>query len=260
MREGNPFRSSSQPSYARRPSPFSTRMERTRAEAATEERFRENQRKPKPDAEHFASVVDLHGYLERRGHAEACKHAYSCDPWKYEPVLFDDLIAARIKEDKPGQDELRGIIRAGSWMTYPRVDAKDIESRLKSVQQQEEASWTWRIRQADPDTAKELRDDLKEVQQEIVGIQRALTDGVVGPELESATRAIEDISARLWTDLKQLASIHGLSNEDLRRNHLTKPITQELERLRPVRDLIYYRRLYPKQAARSLTAASPSAR
>lgn len=260
MREGNPFRSSPQPSYARRPSPFSTRMERTPTEAATEQRFRENQRKPKPDAEHFASIVDLHSYLDRRGYEEACKHAYSCDPWKYEPVLFTDLIKARINDDKPLQNELRELIRAGSWMTYPRVNEKEIETRLKEVERQEESSWTWRIRQSDPDTAKELSKDLQEVKGDIEGIRQSLQKGTVGLELETATRAIEDISARLWTDLKQLSSIHGLKEKELRTHHLTSPITQEIERLRPIRDLIYYRRLYPKQAARSLTAVSPSAR
>jgi len=241
---------------------FPTNRPLSPSEAAREQRSRKEGRVQRSETEHLHTLVDLQTYLKIRGHAEACDNAFSCDPWKYEPILLDDLIKERLRADDPEKmNELRGLIRAGSWPTYPRLtDTSELETCFAAVREQEDIAWNRKAREADPDTSKELKESLTEIEENIDKIRRAIDDRVVGDGLEEATRHIEDICARLWLELKELAATHGLSMKETRTNYLTKPYHEEIEQTRPIRDLLYLRRLYPKLAERSIESRTSKTR
>ncbi len=185
-----------------------------------------------PAIEHLATVRDLEAYLaqelahatdpaERKRLETACSEAYSCDPWKYEPVLLDRLIALRQADgDQEDIDRLRGLIRAGSWMQYQRHDDAAVLEDIR------------RLRRAEPERGDALQE-----------AARLYADKVVGVELEWAAQLIEDLDLRAWLNLKKLAHAHGQGTDaDTVHQRLLR---QEIEDLRAVRDAFYFRRLYP---------------
>jgi len=206
---------------------FSSRMEsaRTPADVAVQRAAQERQRheltKGGKEFEHLHSVLDLHRYLEESGHGEACKNLYSCDPWKYEPILLEEL------EKHRGSPRLRGLIRAGSWMTYPRMDLDAVLDRLHTV------------RRLDTNPADA---------QALDAIESALKTGKLGADLEPETQALEHISRELWLQLKRALAPHGIPSTEASNDQTTKPLRRELDALRPIRDFLYYRTLYPTWA------------
>lgn len=154
----------------------------------------------------------------------ACLEAYTCDPWAYEPVLLDTLVRAKETHEKPEKiQELRALIRAGSWMHYQRHDEQDILERIR-----------------------QLRRHLPAHAEALQQAAHAYIDHVVGEALEPAVRLIEDLDLRAWLSLKKLAHIHGVSVTD-ESVHL-RTMRQELEHIRAIRDAFYFRRLYPEIA------------
>lgn len=207
---------------------------------------RSRQERARVDLERFLSVTDLHDHLEANGHLEACEHAFKCDPWKYEPILLEELIGELASDGNPERvNRLRKLIRAGSWMSYSRENPDDVSADLNAVRASEERSWESRIRHADPDTSKELREDMEGELKEFDFVVRAIESNSVGRDAEPATRAIDNLQARAWNALKRLLAVRDLSLDEAKRDHVTKPLIAEIERLRPVRDLLYYRRCYP---------------
>jgi hypothetical protein len=155
----------------------------------------------------------------------ACSEVYSCDPWKYEPVLLDALIIAREAEaPQEDIDRLRALIRAGSWMQYQRQDEEAVLAVLRRLRRREPASWEARL------AAAEAQWEARET----------------GPALEPAVRPIEDLSLRAWLMLKQAAGAHGLDH--LSDASHVRMLRDELQDLRIARDALYFRRLYPNIA------------
>lgn len=196
------------------------------------------------------SVTDLHKWLEDRGHVEACSNLYRCDPWKYEPLLLEELYRLKRTEgaDAAELNEIRGMIRAGSWMTYERLDDRTAVAGLGTVREREQADWLWKIRNADPDTAKEHAENRDQLLADIDRIERELYAGKIGESLENTTTSVESLMAGAWHELKKAIAMHGLTWDDVKKHPATKGLFEEIEALRPVRDLAYYRRLYPHQA------------
>ncbi len=182
--------------------------------------------------EHLHLIHDLQAYLaeprtqerafERLQRETACADVFRCDPWKYEPLLLDDLLKARTFQLPEEIQQLRGLIRAGSWNTYERQEQDDILKRLK-----------------------ELREIEK---QEAPHIDRVIADirnGVIGEALEISVRTIENINVTAWHQLKRYHGIRGEQAHIEKPNVLTEQLHTELTLIRPIRDLLYFRRLYP---------------
>src|SRR3989344_7746833 len=83
---------------------------------------REKPRVPESGLERLHQLPDLHDHLVAIGHPEACAGIYTCDPWKYEPILLDELIKERAGENDPERlAKIRGLISIGSIaLTSPR--------------------------------------------------------------------------------------------------------------------------------------------
>lgn len=255
VREQNPF-SRPQPPRREQRGVFETRLRPlTPAQAEVEQQFRARERETadRPHLEHVHSVTHLYEYLEQSGRKEACANLYSCDPWKYEPLLLDDLIKERAGTNDPDRlNELRGLIRAGSWMTYGPTKESGVRGALSKLKLYEEQDWLSRIRRADPDTSKEYREGLNEEMRDLDLVARALDDGWTGDKAEDAVRVIENVNASLWLEIKKILAAHGLPWQESSRNKLTKPLYDEIERIRALRDFLYFRRLYPKRAKEAL--------
>jgi hypothetical protein len=227
----------------------------------------------KPKLEHLHSFSDLQEFLdkarrdrrlmpeERARLGEACDSLVGCDPWKYEPFLMDELFRElrgeadpeRIRELRGEADperirELRGFIRAGSWMTYPRQTPADVLGHLSAVRQAELEDWNWRLRNADPDTAKEIKDNRDEQARDFGLTEKAVAQGFCGEDLETATRIVEDLLGHSWYELKAAMAAHGLDWRAAEKHPATAKLFREISELRPVRDYLYHRRLYPEWA------------
>jgi hypothetical protein len=215
----------------------------------------------KPKLEHIHSFTDLQGFLdkahrdrrlpneERLRLGEACDSLVGCDPWKYEPFLMDELFRERRGAADPGRiRELRGFIRAGSWMTYPRQTPADVLAHLSAVRHAELEDWNWRLRNADPDTAKEIKENREEQMHEFGLTEKAVQQGLSGEELEQATRIVENLLGDSWYRLKATMAAHGLDWRMAEKHPATDRLFREISELRPVRDFLYHRRLYPNWA------------
>lgn len=220
-------------------------------------RRREKQERDARELETFASVSDLHDYLEERGHVDACAHVFKCDPWKYEPILLDDLIDERIGSNDPKKiDRLRKLIRAGSWSGYQRSTRGEIIEDLDAVDERITLEGIRRIhdaeRQSDAKSASELSDELAEARRVLNAVNAAIREGLRGDAAEDATRTIEDLQASSWIKLKGVLAAHGLSLEearaDQRASRYAEPFLKEIEQLRRLRDYLYNRRCYPNWA------------
>lgn len=245
----NPFTSTNRPAPVNSP----TRKK-------TPERARETT-PSRPDLEHIANLYDLEDHLqsvrvklkdkpaEQRLIADACDNVMGCDPWKYEPFVLDELFAERRKAGDPeAVRRLRGLIRAGSWTSYPRPTQVDVLRDLADVRRTENQDWDWRLRNADPDSAKEIREDRDEQSAELFSLERAIENGDLGETLETHARSIEDLLGHAWFSLKKLMAAKGLDWKQAETDPATSQLFHEIQKLRPLRDYVYFRLLYPKWA------------
>lgn len=222
----------------------------------------------KPELEHIVTMYDLQAYLEvartklrdkpreRQNLTEACDGIIGCDPWKYEPFLVDELFKARGGGDAVATKKLRGLIRAGSWMSYPRQSTTEVLDDIAKVRNAEQRDWEWRLRNADPDTAKEIRENRAEQQAEFTELEHAVSQGLAGDDLEPHVRNIEDLLGHAWYSLKKLMAANGLDWRQAESHPATSHAFKEIENLRPLRDYVYFRLLYPKWAEFSKTENS----
>ncbi|MBI5655128.1 hypothetical protein HZC53_05775 [Candidatus Uhrbacteria bacterium] len=232
----------------------------SRTHKKTPERTREAS-PSRPDLEHIANLYDLQAHLqsvraklknkpaEQRLIADACDNVMGCDPWKYEPYLLDELFRERRNNTDPETvPRLRGLIRAGSWTSYPRPSQKDILHDLADVRRAEAQDWDWRLRNADPATAKEIREDRDEQAAEFTALEHAVGSGVIGEALEVHARTIENLLGHNWFALKKIMAANGLDWRQAETDPATSRLFHEIQKLRPLRDYIYFRLLYPKWA------------
>lgn len=201
-------------------------------------------------------VSHLKKFLEVRGHADACAQVESsiteCNPWAFEPVLLDELIRARLQHVNPEtMNKLRDLVRAGSWNTYPRQTQAEVLTLLSSIKSSEERHWDTRIRHADPDTSREYHTYANEARESIERVERDIREHRLGEQIEYAVRTVEDLQLRAYGELKKISIAHRCTIQEARELPAGKPLAKEIERLRPIRDLLYFRRAHGDWAARS---------
>lgn len=244
----------------------------TRArEVAAQETLRTEQKEGK-HLSRFASVSDLRKYLELRGMHDACQSVVEgvseCDPLKYESVMLNDLIEARVNGYSPEEiNRLRDLILAGSSPTYTRKDEQEILSeftllremkrrhpevitKLSSVKTHEDEQWGKRKRDVlrDPSTLLEMERDRAEASDELANVETCVRRRMIGEDTEEATRTVENLLLRNWTELKKILIAHGLTVDIARDHAVTRPLADAIEDLRHIRDLLYYRRIHPDWA------------
>ncbi|MEK7116505.1 MAG: hypothetical protein AAB879_03860 [Patescibacteria group bacterium] len=196
--------------------PFSIRPEAVAPTHIAVDRLPRTRRRERANRtlEHIATVPDLHDYLEGHGHLDACEHVFFCDPWTYEPILLDDLtheLEKGVRSDHERIARLRKLIRAGSWMTAPRLRSEEVLRVLADVRAGEREMWESRIRHADPDTSKEHRECFKEEMGGFDLMADAIESKSVGENVENATLAMDDLQRRLWASLTSVLTARNLT-------------------------------------------------
>ncbi len=175
-----------------------------------------------------------------------------CDPWKFEGVIVDDLVRELMENTDPAHlNHLRGLLRAGSWWmhTTPQTNADALET-LHRVRHDEENYWAWRIRHTNTAPQDSENIQVLELRRDqsvhaLDAIESQIKHNVIGEALEPSVRTVDQLYARAWLNYKKLEAAHSAPNVILDLKHDT-------ERLRVLRNFLYYRRLYPNQARASL--------
>lgn len=244
---------------------------------------------PDTSPKRFALLEAKRQAMERaRQVQQAAKECdrFECKPWSYEAFLLEDLFSERAKPE-PDQEHInhvRGLLRAGSVLAKDtlsngqeahiiKTDAEAL-GLIGKAQRTEMEYWDWRMRMAtprhaDPELAQELEEYREKDLHELELAARLIEQHTLGEGLETAVRTIEDIHQRLhqlYLDAERtlqdippsaLASIQGKQAKNQRTQWRDAYLS-----LRPLRDFLYYRRLYPIQATASLinppSAQAPS--
>ena len=157
-------------------------------------------------------TTDVSAYLEDTGRKELCENIFTCDKWKVEPVLLEELAH---EQDDTKRNKLRGLIRAVS--NFP-PDRRPIEEQLKEVEM---------------DTRLH-DDDWEEIEEAVRGSE-------IGDAIEYAVSLIEPRYQRLIALWKSLDE--GVAKDGIRK---------QIDELRPIRDNLYMRRVHPVWAKRVL--------
>ena len=131
-------------------------------------------------------------------------------------------------------------------MTAPRLRSEEVLRVLADVRAGEREMWESRIRHADPDTSKEHRECFKEEMGGFDLMADAIESKSVGENVENATLAMDDLQRRLWASLTSVLTARNLTLTEAKTDHVARPLMREIERLRPIRDLLYSRRCYPQ--------------
>lgn len=166
---------------------------------------------PIPDRSVYV-ITNVHDYLAKIGREDLCPDLYNCDKWKVEPVLLEHLDKQKRAKSKNTQ-LARGIIRALSNFPPNRDSDEEVLRALG--------------------TEKRLKEDLWEKIEEIFGSIRFGDD----PVLEEAVQAVESEYASL------MKRWHVLEDSPMK-----DELRKEIERLRPIRDRLYLRRVHPAYA------------
>ncbi len=191
--------------------------------------------------------------------AQECDN-FRCDPWKFEPLLFSAVFDER-KKAQPDQQHLnhvRGLMRAGSVFAFDRLSNGQEPQQVKTSEQAlgliskarmiAAEYWDWRMHLAgpfhhDPEAQQEYESYKEQALHELDMAQAAISQNILGEPLEAATRTIEDLHEKLFS----------LQNKGSEGKHWRDLYIQ----LRPLRNFLYYRRLYPIQAKASLVTWKP---
>ncbi|MFA5935713.1 MAG: hypothetical protein WC787_02580 [Patescibacteria group bacterium] len=157
--------------------------------------------------------TDVYPYLEQTGRAELCKTIFDCKKWDVEPVLIEDLQRATDPEER---DKLRGLIRALSNFPPDRRSNEEILSAFPTEMRLRNEEWQ--------------------------RIEQVLQSGDVGETIEETVAVIES---------RYNALLHRwhIAHEA----HVKETLANEIERLRPIRDRLYLRRVHPEFAQKLFT-------
>ncbi len=217
---------------------------REQAERAKLDIQREKTKRDELAKMRMAHIQDIQKYLDE-AHPGGKIVASSEDPWTYEPILFEDLLREFVAGPNAERVmEIRKLISSDSKTSNPKKNLED----FMAIRASEAQHWESRIRSSDPDTSRELHADWTEELEELNAVADAIKNGTTGRNVEEAVRTIENLHMRSWTHLKQLLAIRGLTLADAKSDPAAKYMIAEIKRLRPVRDLLYYRRCYPQLA------------
>jgi hypothetical protein len=224
--------------------PFSTRLEgpRTAADIAVEQKWRASQNKPErketpPGFERILTLKDVVDHFQsqspKAGREDLCHYPFKCDVWKVERSLLDDMDAV---SDLAETQRLRGLIRAASWMTHDRPASSSLMLRARLMQERFETKRN-ELARTDEAEAKEWEEEIAMATRIVEALQRQIS----GEALEPAVHAFETLYRR---------SLHDYENAMRLGKQVPKKMVElaktEVESLRPLRDELYFRRLYPR--------------
>lgn len=193
--------------------------------------------------EHIPSINHVNAYLQKRDQAHLCQDVTDCNPWPAEALLLEDL---RVIEDEHGSDaereHIRTLIRAVSWFTYPPIPESALVPFLE-------------------ETHRSLREWAlpKEYSAAWETILASCDAGETGTLLESSCRKMDHLFLFVWKELNRFRKAHNIPWKQLAQNDLPADLQLQkdlVQLIRPVRDLLYFRRHFSGWLEPSATPSS----
>ena len=194
---------------------------------------------------------DVEPYFEKqiptqKDRAEICKDFFRCNIWDVEPVLLDELAAAREAHDEVRIDEIRKIIRAASWMKHERTNEKIAvqvaKDKAELFLKDHEIRHTMLTEDGFDKEAKKIDPDLigiKEVIQALDGFS------AIGKEVEPSIRYVEAALEHDWEKFLQASKEEKApwpENPGVKLEGNVADLAERIKAWRMIRDQLYYQR------------------
>ncbi len=175
-----------------------------------------------PAPEHIPTIDKVNAYLASRAQGDLCRDVMGCNPWPAEAFLMDDLAhyaAGQAPLPHATRAETRLYLRAVSWFLYPPISEDAFRARVDA------------LADASADEKALLHGALAHAHEE--------------DATEPAVQAIERLYLAAWAGLQKARRDADLPWRALEDASLPEPVAAAKARvnaLRPLRDLLYFRR------------------
>jgi len=226
---------------------------------------------PSFDPEHLETEEALNAYLRERHPNAPCIKQRTCGILDIESLLMGDLIAAR-RQERPVEDinRLRAFLRVSSWKNHARFAGSEemkllLEAVRKAADAKARAEHFRELRRhavgqrnlaaipSDVDSQKDADERLAEIGNELDLVERALGKPLLGDDAEPAALAMDDLIGSAIHESVQDRKFPAKKKPAVFRKpgaKTSQPLTY-LDRLRVLRDQIYFQRLYPHLASKA---------
>lgn len=199
--------------------------------------------KPRPE--------DVEPYFETRvpkpkAREQLCLDFFRCNIWDVEPVLLDELSAAREAHDESRIDELRKIIRAASWMKHDRTNDKIAVQLAKDKAELMLRDHTIRHAMLMEDGFEK---EAAKIDPDVVGIKKVIESlhdfSAIGKDAEPAIRYVEGVLEQDWDEF-----LNALKEEEqpwpenpaVELKGKVADLAERIKAWRMIRDQLYYQR------------------
>jgi len=199
--------------------------------------------KPKPE--------DVEPYFETRvpkpkNREQLCKDFFMCNVWDVEPVLLDELTAARASGDEFRIDEIRQIIRAASWMKHERTDSKIALQKTREKAELFHKDHSMRHAML---TEEGFEKEAAKIDPDLAGIKEVLEaiDGfhAIGKDAEPAIRYVEGALEHDWEEFLNAVKEEGQpwpENPGTKLEGKVADLAERIKAWRMIRDQLYFQR------------------
>lgn len=201
--------------------------------------------KPKPE--------DVEPYFESRvpnpkDRGQLCKDFFLCNVWDVEPVLLDELAAAKNAGDQKRIDEIRQIIRAASWMKHERTDAQKAvqiaEEKALLIKKDHELRHAMISESGFEKEAAMIDADLLAIESVIESIRGF---HAIGKEVEPAIRYVEQALEQDWDDFLAVRKEENApwpENPGVKLEGKLADLAERIKTWRIIRDQLYFQRYH----------------
>jgi|GEM_PF-1526715 len=242
------------------------RIQEERALSALQENARRRAEYEKNLAEHAERILDLEAvmthlakpkaediepYFETRvpspkNRQDLCKNFFLCNIWDVEPVLLDELLAAKKEQNPERIETIRKIIRAASWMKHERTDAKKAveiaKEQAKRFQEDHRIKHAMLTESGFEKDAERLDADLVAIESVIESLQNFHD---IGPDVETNLLYVERELDNDWdaflTHIKQ-EKAEWPENPGVELVGSVADYAERIKAWRIIRDQLYYQR------------------
>lgn len=195
--------------------------------------------------------TDVEPYFEKRvpqekNREQICKDFFRCNVWDVEPLLLDELVAAREAHDEQRIDEIRQIIRASSWLKHERTDSKVAVEKTKEKAELFHQDHSIRHSML---TESGFEKEAAKIDPDLNGIKLVLeaVDGfnAIGKEAEPAIKYIEGALEHDWEEFLSTLKEEGQpwpENPGVRLEGKSADLAERIKAWRMIRDQLYFQR------------------
>ncbi len=177
---------------------------------------------------------------------ELFKKFFQYNIWDVEPTLLDELSAAHESQNRDRIDNTRQMIRAASWMTHKRTDAKvAVETAREKANLILREHEIYHAMLTEEGFEKESRS----VDSDLIGIKQVIEDlesfRSIGKDTEHSLRYVESAIEHDWDTFLQTIQEEKSDwpeNPGIELTGKTADLADRIEAWRIIRDQLYFQR------------------